>query len=171
MENRRQEIMTPDETAEYLRIPKSSTCKLAQKGKILGRRSEALPVSQRNTERLVAPRPLAVAPASSGGMARQEMSSVSLSQQFVRNSVIDQTSATRKYKFSGHQTFPFRHGWLEKGARAWTTAPRCSRKRMRSSVSVLGKTWSTVLSIGVTSRSSSMNCPIRQPCLPRLGCG
>lgn len=36
----------------------------------------------------------------------------------MRHSVTEQTSPTRKYKFSGHQTFPFRHGWLEKGVRA-----------------------------------------------------
>lgn len=30
----------------------------------------------------------------------------------------DHTNLARRYKFSGHQTFPFRHGWLEKGTRA-----------------------------------------------------
>jgi hypothetical protein len=32
--------------------------------------------------------------------------------------VAENASPTRKYKFSGHQTFVFRHGWLEKGVRA-----------------------------------------------------
>jgi len=29
----------------------------------------------------------------------------------------------KKYKFSGHQTFVFRHGWLEKGVRAVDQCP------------------------------------------------
>jgi hypothetical protein len=29
----------------------------------------------------------------------------------------------RRYKFSGHQTFPFRYGWLEKGVRAVADSP------------------------------------------------
>ena len=32
-------------------------------------------------------------------------------------------SRAKKYKFSGHQTFVFRHGWLEKGARAVDECP------------------------------------------------
>jgi hypothetical protein len=33
------------------------------------------------------------------------------------------TPPDKKYRFSGHQTFAFRHGWLEKGARAVEACP------------------------------------------------
>ena len=33
------------------------------------------------------------------------------------------TSVDRKYKFSGHQTFAFRYGWLEKGVRGVAESP------------------------------------------------
>ena len=38
MKNRRQEVMTLDETAEYLRIPRSTAYKLAQESKIPGQK-------------------------------------------------------------------------------------------------------------------------------------
>jgi len=38
MGSRRQEVMTLDETAEYLRIPRSTAYKLAQEGKIPGQK-------------------------------------------------------------------------------------------------------------------------------------
>jgi len=36
---------------------------------------------------------------------------------------MSETATTRKYRFSGHQTFVFRHGWLEKGVRAVAECP------------------------------------------------
>ena len=36
---------------------------------------------------------------------------------------MSETAITRKYRFSGHQTFVFRHGWLEKGVRAVKECP------------------------------------------------
>jgi len=36
---------------------------------------------------------------------------------------MSETATTRKYRFSGHQTFVFRHGWLEKGVRAVAERP------------------------------------------------
>ncbi|MCE5327909.1 MAG: DUF4007 family protein [Planctomycetaceae bacterium] len=35
----------------------------------------------------------------------------------------DCANPSRRYKFSGHQTFPFRYGWLEKGVRAVEECP------------------------------------------------
>jgi hypothetical protein len=40
-----------------------------------------------------------------------------------RRCVADVTSKRRKYKFSGHQTFAFRYGWLEKGVREMLKHP------------------------------------------------
>ena len=41
----------------------------------------------------------------------------------VRQRVADLGAKKRKYKFSGHQTFAFRYGWLEKGVRGMLEHP------------------------------------------------
>ena len=47
----------------------------------------------------------------------------------------------KKFRFSGHQTFVFRYGWLEKGVRGIAEHLICFSGMMHLCPSVLERTW------------------------------